>query len=85
LFRERLSGWVIEKKSTEGAENITLCNGSKRCNLAFWRNRERVFERVQDISMGDMLCVEVELLAKSFLRLRSISVTEIVEHLKRID
>ena len=81
----KLSGWVIEKKSTMDAENITLCNGSKRCNLTFWKKSERVFKRVPDISMGDMLCVEGKLLVKSFLGLRSISVTKIVEHLKRID
>lgn len=92
-YRERrgkiikLRGWVIKKISTEGAENITLCNGLGRCNLAFWRNREDISQRVRDISEGDILCVKGESLEKSFskLKLPSISVTEIVEHIKRVD
>jgi len=80
-----LRGWVIEKKSSGIAENITLCNGLGRCNLAFWLKRGEIFERVRDISVGDRLCVVGELLVKQFDELLSVSVTEIVEHIKRVD
>ena len=81
----KLRGWVIEKISTGSAENITLCSGLGQCNLAFWRNRGDISQRVRDISEGDILCVMGELLANPFLELPSISVTEIVEHKKRVD
>lgn len=83
----KLRGWVIKKISTGSAENITLCNGLGPCNLAFWRERSEIFERVGSISEGDILCVKGESLEKSFskLKLPSISVTEIVEHIKRVD
>lgn len=85
----KLRGWVVEKEKipTEKAKNITLCNGLGRCNLAFWRDKGVVFKRAKNISEGDILCVEGELLTKAFSRLRlpSVSVTEIVEHIKRVD
>ena len=81
----KLRGWVIEKRSTGIAENITLCNGLGRCNLAFWMDRGEVFERVRDILEGDILCVEGELLVRPFHELPSISVTEIIGHKKRVD
>jgi hypothetical protein len=81
----KLRGWVIEKRSTGSAENITLCNGLGRCNLAFWIDRGEIFERVRDILEGDILCVEGELLVRPFHELPSISVMEIVEHKKQVD
>jgi hypothetical protein len=83
----KLRGWVIKKISTGSAENITLCNGLGPCNLAFWKKRREIFKRVGSISEGDILCVKGESLEKSFskLKLPSISVTEIVEHIKRVD
>jgi hypothetical protein len=81
----KLRGWVIEKKSSGIAENIALCNGLGRCNLAFWRDRGELSERVGEISEGDILCVRGKSLIRSFEELPSISVTEIVEHIKRVD
>lgn len=81
----RLRGWVIDKKTTDQAKNITFCNGLGRCNLAFWEDRGQLFERVGEISEGDILCVRGKLLIRSFEELPSISVTEIVEHIKRVD
>lgn len=80
----KLSGWVINKKSTEYAENITFCKGLGCCNLAFWRGRE-VCRQVRDISEGDILGVEGELLRTPYEGLLSVSVTEIIEHTRRVD
>jgi hypothetical protein len=81
----KLRGWVIEKKSRGIAKNITLCNGLGCCNLAFWKERRVLFERVGNISDGDILCVEGKISRCSYQNLPSVSVTEIVEHIKRVD
>jgi hypothetical protein len=80
----RLRGWVIDTETTDPAENITFCNGLERCNLAFWREKE-VFKQVRDISKGDILSVEGKLSRTPFEELSSISVTQIIEHIKRFD
>ena len=80
----KLNGWVINKEPTEYAENITFCKGLGCCNLAFWKDRE-VCKQVRDISEGDILSVEGELLRTPYERLLSVSVTEIIEHTKRVD
>ena len=79
----KLRGWVIEKISTGSAENITLCSGLGRCNLAFWREIE-VFDQVEDISEGDILWIEGDYSGSSFHDLPSVYVSRVIEHIKKI-
>ena len=67
---------------TERAENITLCSGLGRCNLAFWLERE-VFEQVGDVSEGDILWIEGDYSGSSFNDLSSVYVSRIIEHIKK--
>ena len=78
----KLRGWVIKRTSTERAENITLCSGLGRCNLAFWRER-KVFEQVGDVSEGDILWIEGDYSGSSFNDLHSVYVSRIIEHIKK--
>ena len=75
----KLRGWVIKRTSTERAENITLCSGLGRCNLAFWRERE-VFEQVGGVSEGDILWIEGDYSGSSFNDLHSVYVSRVIEH-----
>ena len=75
------SGWVIERNLTERAENITLCHGLGRCNLAFWQRE--VFEQVGDVSEGDILWIEGDYSGSSFNDLHSVYVSRVIEHIKK--
>jgi phospholipid N-methyltransferase len=77
------SGWVIEKDSTENAENIWLCNGLGCCNLAFWRDRE-VLGHSEDISVCDRLTIEGEYRGHPFDNLPSVNVIRVIELIKKM-
>ncbi|HUV02683.1 MAG TPA: small ribosomal subunit Rsm22 family protein [Desulfobacteria bacterium] len=76
------SGWVIEKKPTERAENMSICNGLGRCNLALWRERD-FSGQSEDISVGDILTIEGEYRGRPFDNLPSVNVIRVIEHIKK--